>query len=284
MVDAKSSSLVDGLYPVGRRPPLRPYLLEAWGRRRFAITLAGHKLVGSLLQNRLGVLWLVLKPLSIALIYGTIFGLIVSGDARPEGFVPYVVVGTFIFDFFTGSLSNGSKSITSNAKLVQSLGFPRLLLPLSVVIEQAMRMVPIVALLFILLIVFGQTITWSWLLVIPILALMAIFNLGVALIAARLTVAARDMQMIVPIVNRILLYISGIFFNVDGALAHMPAALAVVQMLPTYDFISIARDVLLSTYTAPTVAWIAAPIWAAVTLVFGGVYFWRAEARYGLSD
>ncbi|MDT0156396.1 ABC transporter permease [Microbacterium sp. ARD32] len=284
MVDAVSSSLVDGLYPVGQRPPLGAYLAETWRRRSFAFTLAGQRLVGSLVRNRLGMLWLVLKPLSMALIYGTIFGLILSGAARPPGFAQYVIVGTFVFEFFTGSLGSGAKSITSNAKLVQSLGFPRILLPVSTVIEQAMRMVPIVCLLYILLIAFGEPITWKWLLVIPILLLMGIFNLGVALIVARMTVVVRDVQQLIPILNRLLFYGSGILFNVDGALAHLPVALTAVHLLPTYEFIAMARDAVLSTYTVPLIAWIAAPIWAVGTLLFGVIYFWRAEARYGLSD
>ncbi len=230
------------------------------------------------------MLWLVLKPLSIALIYGTIFGLILSGAARPPGFAQYVIVGTFIFEFFTGAFGNGSKSITSNAKLVQSIGFPRILLPVSTVIEYAMRMVPIVCLLYILLIAFGERISWKWLLLFPILGIMAMFNLGVALIAARMTVAVRDVQQLIPIVNRLLLYGSGILFDVDGALAHLPVVLTLVQLLPTYEFIAIARDVTLSTYSAPLIAWVGAPVWAVLALSVGVLYFWRAEARYGLSD
>ncbi len=284
MVDAPSPAALEGLHPVGRRPPFGEYLAEAWRRRSFALTLAGHRLVGSLLQNRLGVLWIVMRPLSIAILYGTIFGLVISGAARPEGYVRYIIVGVFVFEFFTGSFGAGSKAITSNAKLVQSLGFPRILLPISVVVEQAMRMIPIIVLLGILLLVFGEPIAWSWLLIFPILAIMGVFNLGAALIVARLSVHARDVQQFIPILNRVLLYISGIFFNIDGALEGMPWGLWVVHLIPTYDVIAISREVLLESYTAPAIAWVAAPLWALVTIVVGVVYFWQAEARYGLSE
>ena len=95
---------------------------------------------------------------------------------------------------------------------------------------------------------------------------------------------ARDVQQFIPILNRALLYISGIFFDVDGALADMPVGLWLVHLIPTYDFIAISRQVMLDSYTAPAVAWIAAPLWALVTIVVGVVYFWQAEARYGLSE
>lgn len=273
-----------GLAEVGKRPPLGEYLATTWRMRMFALRLAGSRMVASLLPNRLGVLWIVLKPLSLAIIYGLIFHFILSGRARPENFVQFLIVGVFIFEFFTGCFGGGSKAITSNTKLVQSFGFPRILLPISVVAEQAMRMIPVVLLLGILLLVLGEPISWSWLLVIPTLAVMGLFNLGVALVVARLSVRTRDVQQLVPIVSRVLFYASGIFFDVDGALAEYPVLLNIVHLNPIYEFIAIARDVLLDGYSAPLLVWIAAPIWAIVMLVGGVVFFWRAEERYGLSD
>lgn len=284
MINAPSAPSWSGMHPVGERPPFGTYIAEAWRRRRFAFTLASYKLVAGLLPNRLGVLWIVLKPLAMAIIYGTIFHFVLSGPARPANFVQFLIVGIFVFEFFTGCFGGGSKAITGNLKLVQSLGFPRILLPVSVVAEQAMRMVPVVLLLGVLLVVFGEPVKWSWLLIFPILAVMAVFNLGLALVVARLSVHARDVQQVIPIVNRVLFYATGIFFSVDGALANYPVALTVAHLVPTYEFISMSRQVLLEGYSAPLLAWLAAPVWAVVMLVFGAVFFWRAEARYGLSD
>jgi len=232
----------------------------------------------------LGVLWIVLKPLLMAILYGTIFGLVLSGAARPTDFVPFLLVGIFVYEFFTGSFGNGAKAVTGNTKLVQSLGFPRILLPVSVVAEQAMRMVPVIVLLGVLLAILGEPITWSWLLIIPILGVMAVFNLGVALIFARLSVHARDVQQFIPVITRVLFYASGIIFSVDGALANYPTLLTIAHLVPTYEFIALARAVLLDSHPAPLLVWVAAPIWAVVAFVIGVIYFWQAESRYGLSD
>ncbi|WP_171013205.1 ABC transporter permease [Microbacterium sp. 2FI] len=283
-MDARLRAPADGLYEVGRRPPFGAYLAEAWRRRSFAFTLAGYRLVGGLLQNRLGVLWIVLKPLLTALIYGTIFGVVLSSSAKPDDFVPYLIVGVFVFEFFTGCFGGGSRAITGNARLVQSLGFPRILLPVSVVAEQAMRMIPITVLLGILLLVFGVPITWSWLLVIPILVMMAVFNLGVALIVARMSVWVRDVQQFIPTINRILFYASSIFFQVDVVFADNPVLLTIAHSIPTYDFIALVRGAMLEGHPVPELAVILAPIWTVVAICVGVVYFWKAEARYGLSE
>ena len=284
VVDAPLRAPAPGLFEVGRRPPFGPYLLEAWRRRSFAFTLAGYKLVGGLLQNRLGVLWIVLKPLFTAVIYGTIFGAVLSSAARPDDWVPYLITGVFTFEYFTGCFGGGSRAITGNAKLVQSLGFPRILLPVSVVVEQTMRVVPIFLLLGILLLVFGVPMSWSWLLVIPILAMMAVFNLGVALIVGRMSVWVRDVQQFIPTINRILFYASSIFFQVDIVFADNPLILTIAHLVPTYDFIALVRGAMLVAHPAPTLAVIAAPVWTLLAIGIGVVYFWRAEARYGLSE
>lgn len=284
MIDASAASTSSGLFDVAQRPPLRAYLAEAWRRRSFAWHLASYRLTSDLLQNRLGVLWLVLKPLSMVLVYGTIFTFVLSGPARPANFLPFLIVGIFVFEFFTGCFGAGSKAITGNSRLVQSLGFPRILLPVSVVLEQAMRMIPVVALLYVLMLVLGQPVTLMWLLFIPVLLVMALFNLGVALIVARLSTSARDVQQVIPIINRVLFYATGIFFNIDGALANYPALLTIAHLMPTYEFVSLGRATLLADHPVAPLVWIAAPIWAIVTLCVGTVFFWRAEARYGLSD
>lgn len=284
MSESSTALRSEGLYEVGQRPQFGAYLREAWRRRSFAFSLAAYRLVGSLLQNRLGLLWIVLRPLAMAVIYGSIFHFVLSGAARPADYVQFLIVGIFVFEFFAGCFGNGARAVTSNSKLVQSLGFPRILLPTSVVIEQAMRMVPVVALLYILLIVFREPISWTWLLLIPVLAMMAVFNLGVALIVARLAAWVRDVHQIVPIVQRVLFYASGILFNIDGAFANAPVLLTIAHLLPTYGFIAIARDVTLQAHDAPLLTLIATPVWTVVVIVLGVIFFWQAESKYGLND
>lgn len=274
----------DGLTDLGKRPRFGDYLADTWRLRSFALRLAGSRLIAGLLPNRLGVLWIVLKPLAMAIIYGTIFSFVLAGPARPTNFVQFLIVGIFVFEFFTGCFGSGSKAITGNSKLVQSFSFPRVLLPIAVIAEQAMRITLVMLLLGILLLVLGEPVTWSWLLLIPIIAMMGLFNLGLALVVARISVRTRDVQQLVPIITRVLFYATGIFFDIDGALAGYPTLLTIAHLVPTYDFISLARDVLLDGHSAPLLAWIAAPIWALVMLVGGVIFFWRGEPGYGLSE
>ena len=140
----------NGLHRVGARPRFWAYLKQTWDRRDFIFTMAEYRLRATVEENRLGVAWLVLQPLINAAIYGLIFGAL-QGNARGDDYPAHVVIGVFLFQFFSQSLSRGAKSITGNQSLVQSLAFPRMTLPLAEVIENLLALMPSMGLLVILL-------------------------------------------------------------------------------------------------------------------------------------
>lgn len=272
-----------GLHRVGARPPLWSYLKQTWQRRDFAIAMARFKIRSHNERNRLGMLWVVLQPSLNALVYGVIFG-VLQGGRRPEKFLEFVVIGVFLFQFFTSSMNSGAKSITGNRALVQSLAFPRLTLPLSVVIEQALTLVPTLGVMVGVLLVRGTWPSWEWLLLVPLLCLYALFTTGVALIGARLTVHIRDLTQLLPFVSRVLFYTSGVLFQPDRILQNYPSVLALYDWHPLHEVLSIARGLLLPTADYNPMYWAYFAVWSVVVFVFGLIFFWVAEERYGRAD
>ncbi len=269
-----------GLHRVGARPGFWHYLKQTWERRDFAITMARFRLSAGQEDNRLGVLWLVIRPALNALIYGVIFG-VLQGDKRPPDYAAYVAVGVFLFEFFSTSLTMGAKSITGNRALVQSLAFPRLTLPISVVLQQLFALMPMLLVLAAALIGFGHLPSWKWLLMAPLIALYTLFNAGVAMIAARLTVHVRDLTQLLPFVNRILFYTSGVLFAVDRILEKYPWAVEAYDFHPLYQVLQLARGLLMDQGTAHPEYWFYLSLWAVLTFVAGLLFFWVAEESYG---
>ncbi|MEZ5089050.1 MAG: ABC transporter permease [Micropruina sp.] len=269
-----------GLHRVGARPKLWHYLRQAWERRDFTIAMARFRIQASQEGNRLGMLWLVLQPALNALIYGLIFGLL-QGDRRPPDFPAYVVIGVFLFEFFSKSLNNGAKSITGNRGLVQSLAFPRLTLPVAVVLQNFMQLLPMLGVMAAGLIVMGHFPSWQWLLMIPLIALYTLFNAGIAMFAARLTVHVRDLTQILPFVNRILFYTSGVLFSVDRILESFPWLVQLYDFHPVYQVLQIARGSLMNQGHYEVSYWIYFSAWSLLVFVGGLLFFWVAEERYG---
>jgi teichoic acid transport system permease protein len=156
-----------------------------------------------------------------------------------------------------------------------------MLLPIAAVARQFLNLLPQLAVLAVLLLVLQQTISISWLAVLPILILALLFASGLAMIAARLTVQVRDLSKLIPFVTRIVFYISGIFFSIERVLESVPALAPFIYLNPIYDFIELTRGALVVGHQMTGTLWLACSIWAMVTFVPGVIFFWIAEERYG---
>lgn len=269
-----------GLHRVGARPPLLSYLHETWQRRDFAFTLAKSRLQSANEENRLGVLWIGLRPIINAIVYGSIFGLLQAGS-RPPNYTSFVIIGVFMFEFFGSAMTNGARSITGNRSLVQSLAFPRITLPIAAVIEQFLTLLVTMVIMLVLVTIFGSPPTARWLLLVPLIALYTLFNTGVALICARLTVMVTDLTQLLPFVSRMLMYTSGVLFQPERVLGKHPTALALFQYNPIHELLVIARGLLLPSSHYDPIFWWYLTVWAVSLLLIGVLVFWVAEEKYG---
>lgn len=275
-----------GLHKVGARPPFWIYLRDVWRRRQFIYRLARYRIEASNGQNRLGMAWVLLKPIIDAVVYGTVFGFFLMRGNIPDHYILFLVVGVFMFEFFASCLTSGAKSITRNANLVQSLSFPRMALPLALVTEKLLEFVPMLGIIFATAIFSGLRPTTDWLLMLPIVVLLTVFNAGVTMFTARLTVHFRDLTQLLPFASRLLFYTSGVFYSLDLAFANNETVLRIMDVQPIHEFLSLGRSIFLDSpgFTAPPEYWLYASLWAVASIVVGSLFFWAAEERYGRVD
>lgn len=275
-----------GLHQVGGRPPLGRYLAEVWQRRDFIFSLAKYRLEAENGRNRLGMAWVVLKPLLNAAVYGLVFGFLLQTRRGVEDFVAFLVIGVMMFEYFSTCFTTGAKSITSNAALVQSLSFPRMALPLALVGQRLLQFVPMIAIMAVTVMVYGNYPNLQWLLLIPLTVLFTVFNTGLTLITARLTVHFRDLTQLLPFVARFFFYTSGIFFSIDQRFDDGSLFRQIADFQPIHEFLTLGRGILLDgpEYGIPEIFWVYATVWSVATLVIGTLFFWAAEERYGRTD
>jgi teichoic acid transport system permease protein len=275
-----------GLHKVGARPPFGVYLRDVWQRRQFIYHFARYRIEAQNGQNRLGMAWVLLKPIIDAIVYGTVFGLILMRGNIPNHYILFLVVGVFMFDFFSSCFIAGSKSITRNANLVQSLSFPRMALPLALVTEKLLEFIPMLGIIFGTALLEGIAPTTHWLLMIPIVVLFTIFNTGVTMFTARLTVHFQDLTNLLPFVSRLLFYSSGIFYSMELRFGNNPTAMRIIDPQPIHEFLSLGRSSLLNEpgFHSKPEYWLYASLWALASIVLGSLFFWAAEERYGRVD
>ncbi|QNP66461.1 ABC transporter permease [Streptomyces genisteinicus] len=276
-----------GLAVSGARPGLLEYVSQLWGRRHFILAFSQAKLTAQYSQAKLGQLWQVATPLLNALVYFLIFGLILQANRgmSTDVYVPFLVTGVFVFTFTQSSVMAGVRAIAGNLGLVRALHFPRASLPVSFSLQQLQQLLFSMIVLIAVVVVFGSMPTWSWLLVVPALALQFVFNTGLALIMARLGSKTPDLAQLMPFIMRTWLYASGVMFSIPAMLADRPAWIADVLMYnPAAVYMDLIRFALIDEYGSsnlPDHVWAAGLGWALLVGIGGFVYFWKAEERYG---
>lgn len=265
-----------GLRRMGLRPDLTEYLRQLWGRREFALLVPLGELRQRNMNTLLGSLWHVLNPLFQALIYYFLFGVVLDTRGGIENYAVWLIVGLITFTYTQKSVASASNIIIQRVAMLRTLNFPAGILPISVVIGELLAHLP--ALLVMLLIVAtAYPVSPFWVLVLLVVALQTLFNLGLGMIVARLTVHFHDFSQLLGHLLKMWLLASGVLFPFDNA----PEGIVrdSLEANPAYLFIRMSRD-LLFDQTIARADLRAALAWSLGMLVVGFLFFHRYEGRY----
>ncbi|OEV03953.1 ABC transporter permease [Streptomyces oceani] len=279
-----------GLTVSGARPSLPQYVRQLWERRHFILAFSRAKLHAQYSQAKLGQLWQVVTPLLNATVFFFIFGLLLQGRAGMSNseYIPFLVTGVFVWTFTQQSVMSGVRSIANNQGLVRALHFPRASLPISFSLQQLQQLMYSMIVLAVILVGFQHYPSWSWPLIIPVLALQLVFNTGLALIMARLGSKTPDLAQLMPFVLRTWMYASGVMFPLQYLLEKRAGApswlVEIAAANPAAVYMELMRFALIDgprhQHLDPQV-WLLAIGWALLVGLGGFVFFWKAEERYG---
>jgi teichoic acid transport system permease protein len=265
---------------------LREYAGQLWNYRHFIWEFAGAKVSATLGNTRLGMLWQVLTPLFNAAVYYLIFGVLLDTQRGVDNFVPYLCIGVFVFGFTQASVQAGVQAVSGNLGLIRALHFPRACMPIAVALIEVRNMIASMGVLVVIVLGFGEPVTYEWILLLPALLLQTTFNAGAAMLVSRLGAKLHDIRQLIPFFMRVWLYGSAVLYPVTffQHRIHNPVLLAVVEANPLLIFIELVRHALMQDVplaSSPVVLWLEAIAWTLVIGVGGFVYFWRGEKGYG---
>lgn len=272
-----------GLTKIGVRPPLPTYLRLMWQRRGFAITVPLADLRTHNMDTVLGNLWHLLNPLLLLGVYFLVFGVVLDFTRGGlQNFLGFLAIGVFLYQYTQKSIVQGSRSIVGNLGLIRSIRFPRAILPLATVIGQTIAFLPALGVMFVFVIATGEPPSPRWLLALPVVALLALLNLGGAFTVARLATIFRDVQDLLPFIFRLLFYASGVLFPVTRFISEDSPLWFVFIANPFYSAITLVRSVLLNEISAGGGEVISLLSWTLGLLLAGFAFFIAGEKGYGL--
>lgn len=195
-------------------------LKEVWRYKDLVYMFVKRDFVSGFKQTILGPLWFFINPIFTIVVYVIVFGNIarLSTDGIPQ--VLFYLAGITLWNYFSSCLTGTSSVFTSNASIFGKVYFPRLVMPLTIVISNLMRFGVQFALFLVVWIYYlakGNIAPNSWILATPLLILlMAAFALGTGMIFSALTTKYRDLQMLLAFGVSLLMYATPVIYPLSA--------------------------------------------------------------------
>ena len=208
-------------------------LLPDWRelvRRRFLLrNLIVRDLKVRYKNSLLGVLWSLLNPLLMMVVFSLVFGVLSANG--PRQYPVFFLVGLLPWNFFSGALISSTASITSNQHLVKKVYFPREILPTAAVLSNLVNffIALIVLVVFLYAAGLGISVHAWWL--IPLVIIQVIFTMGLGLLLSSLHVFYRDIMMILDVVMLAWFFLTPIMYPLSRF--DESVALGGIDMVPS---------------------------------------------------
>eukprot|EP01136_Pigoraptor_vietnamica_P018824 Opistho-1_new@65669 len=221
-------------------------LNEVWAYRDLLWLLVRRDFVSFYKQTILGPLWFFIQPLFTTIIFTFIFGNLagISTDGLPKPL--FYMAGITAWNYFADCLTKTSTVFRDNAGIFGKVYFPRLIMPLSIVVSNLVRF-GVQMLLFIALIVYYHLaganfgITWAIVLFPIVVILMALLGLGLGMIISALTTKYRDLAFLVTFGVQLLMYATTVIYPLSTAIEKYPAYSWIIEYNPMTPIIETFR-------------------------------------------
>ena len=249
-------------------------LHELWEYRDLLRFLVWRDVMVRYKQAALGIAWALLQPLVTMLVFTVIFG----GLAKmPSDGVPYPLF-TFAallpWQLFASAVSRGSSSLVSNANLVSKVYFPRVIIPLGAVAAGLVDFLVALGIMFGLMIYYRFLPTAAVLWIIPLTLYTVLFATAVSLWLSALNVRYRDVQVVVPFLIQIWMFVSPVAYSA-GVIG--PRWRTIYALNPMAGIIQGFRSALLGTPAPGGALWVSLAV--TLLLTFSGLYVFRRLER-----
>ena len=191
---------------------------ELWAHRELLYFLTLRDLKTRYKQTLIGVVWVVLQPLLMTLIFTVFLGLLVRVPSAGLPYPVFVYSGLLPWMFISGGIIGCSASITGNANLLTKVYFPRVLLPAAYLgtklVDFFISSVILGILILIYRVVFHYQVVVTWkLAALPfIVGLMTLFTLSIGVLVASLNVKYRDVGVALPVLIQLWMFTSPIVY------------------------------------------------------------------------
>jgi len=167
-----------------------------WAYRGFILGSVKREFQSKYRNSMLGAAWMILNPLAMILVYTVVFSQVMrtklAGVDSTFAYSIYLCAGTLSWGLFSEIVGRAQNMFIDNANMLKKLSFPRICLPAIVVLNAGLNFMIIFGLFTFFLLVSGNFAGIIYLALIPLLAILILFSIGLGLTLGVLNVFFRD--------------------------------------------------------------------------------------------
>ncbi len=255
---------------------------ELWRYRDLIRLMVWRDFVAYYKQTILGPLWYLIQPILTTVIFTIIFDRVAK--LSTDGLPPFLfyMAGNTLWGYFSSCVVSTSNTFTSNAGIFGKVYFPRLSVPVSVVISNlisfAIRFGVFIAFLLYFVFIRANVHPNWWMLALPtLLLIMAGLGLGLGIIVSSLTTKYRDLQQLVAFGVQLMMYASPVIYplsTVTGVWRWL------ILANPVTPIIEVFRLGFLGTSAVEPIYLLYSAGFMLVTLLIGVLIFSRVENTF----
>ena len=195
---------------------------DVWRYRDLLFLFVKRDFVSFYKQTILGPLWFFIQPIFTTIVFTFVFGNLagISTDGLPQQL--FYLTGITSWNYFSDCLTKTSTVFKDNASIFGKVYFPRLIMPLSIVVSNLVRFGVQLLLLVVMMCYFGLQganfhVTYG-IFFFPILVLMmALLGLGLGLIITAVTTKYKDLTFLITFGVQLLMYGTTVIYPLSAA-------------------------------------------------------------------
>ncbi|HWF50812.1 MAG TPA: ABC transporter permease [Solirubrobacteraceae bacterium] len=210
-------------------------LRETWSYRDVMLAFASRSIRVKYKQAAIGLLWVVLQPLSATLLFTLVVGKFAHVSSEHAPYLLFALCGMTAWQFLSEALTTSADSVVADSALLRKVYFPREILPVAAIVAAVVDLAPSIVILIIFELAFGYWPTVQWL-ALPLVPIALIAGaLAYGLLPAALNVYYRDVRYVLPFLMQLGLFLSPVIYSLsslsrpvrDAFIIFNPAACAI---------------------------------------------------------
>lgn len=195
-------------------------------------------------QTILGPLWFFIQPILTTLTFTVIFGNLakIPTDGAPQ--MIFYMSGITIWGYFSTCLVDVSKVFITNSGIFGKVYFPRLIMPLTIIISNLMKFL-IQFIMFLSFVVYFYLKgvvhpNWWTLLLIVVLLIMAVMSMGIGLILSSMTTKYRDLTLLIGFGIQLFMYATPIIYPLSVVPQKYLWLVRLNPLVPIFEYVRYA--------------------------------------------